>query len=330
MKLATVTGSKGIAILSGLFVLLGFFALAGWLYFQVVKPGQRAHYYIFMNDVTGIRPGTEVKVAGYPIGQVDAITPDLDLDQIEFQVDIVIDKIWPISIDSTISIVNDGLLSTPILDLTPGRTKTLLAEGARILTIAPPPSITQQISGILEKQVAPTLAAFLKTIEQLQGRIEEDVPAIMTDARSIMSSTAKSMSALENEIDKLAQGMGAAGSLMSRLGRDQTAEQVEALLAKLQDTADNIKATSKRLDSLMQKSNALVDSGTAMIDENRPALRSTVADAEFALQSVATSITFILQNLERASQEIASLTGRIQADPKVIVTGEPERRGPFQ
>jgi len=330
MKLATVTGSRGIAILSGLFVLLGVSTLAGWLYFQVVKPGQRAHYFIFMDDVTGIRPGTEVKVHGYSIGQVDAITPDLDLDNIEFQVDIVIDKIWPISVDSTITIVNDGLLSTPILNLTPGRTRTLLAEGARILTIPPPPSITQQISGLLEKQVAPTLTAFLATIKQLQGRIEEDVPGIMADARSIMGSTARSMTALEGEIDKLAKGMGAAGDLMSRLGKDQTAAQIESVIAALEDTAKNVKETSLRLDGLLKNAEALIDSGKAAVDENRPALRSTVSDAEYTMQSLSTSITLILQNLERASQELAALTGEVRADPKVIVTGEPRQRGPFQ
>lgn len=330
MKLATVTGSRWIAILSGLFVLLGIATLAGWLYFQVVKPGQRATYFIFMDDVSGIRPGTEVKVNGFSIGQVNAITPDLDLDQIEFKVDISVDKIWPISIDSTITIVNDGLLSTPILDLTPGRLDTLLADGARILTVPPPPSITQQISGLLENQVAPTLTAFLETIKQLQVRIEEDVPALMTDARSIMGSTARSLTALEGEIEKLAKGMGDAGDLMSRLSQEQTADQVEEVLASLRDTADNIKATSTRLDELMQDSISLVNSGEAMIDENRPALRSTVSDAEYTFQSLATSITLILQNLERASQELASLTGEIRADPKVIVTGEPERKGPFQ
>ena len=330
MKLASVRTHKGIAILSGLFVLLGASALASWLYFQVVKPGQRAHYFIFMEDVSGIRKGTEVKVNGYSMGQVHEITPDLDLERIEFQVDIVIDKIWPIAVDSTITIVNDGILSTPILDLHPGRTATLLEEGARILTIPPPPSITQQISGMLKNQVAPTLTAFLGTIEQLQARLEADVPALMADARSIMGSTARSMTALESEIEKLAQGMGAAGDLMGRLAQDHTAEQIEDLLLNLQETASTIKSASVQLDLLLAESRGLVESGEAVVSDNRAALHNTVQDAEFTVQSVATSITMILQNLERATQELASLTGKINADPKFIVTGEPETEGPFR
>ena len=120
------------------------------------------------------------------------------------------------------------------------------------------------------------------------------------------------------------------GDLMSRLAQDQTAEQIEDLLVDLRETTGNIKEASVRLDLLLGESLGLVESGEALVNENRPALRSGVEDAEFTLQSIATSITMILQNLERASQELAGLTGKINADPKVIVTGEPEPEGPFR
>ena len=59
MRLTTLGSSRGIAVLSGLFLLLGAAILTGWLYLQVVKPGQRASYFIFMEDVSGVRPGRE-------------------------------------------------------------------------------------------------------------------------------------------------------------------------------------------------------------------------------------------------------------------------------
>ena len=330
MKLTTVGGSRGIAVLTGLFLLLGAATLTSWLYLQVVKPGQRASYFIFMEDVTGVRPGTEVRVNGFAVGQVSDIEPDLDIDKIVFRVDLVVDKIWPIPVDSTITIARDGLLSTPILELTPGRTDTPLVEGGRILTIAAPPSITDQVSSLIEQQVAPTLRVFTETITVLQAQIDENIPAIIEDARRMMSSSSRSVAALEGQIDKLAAGLGDAGEVMSRLSDAGNAEQVEVLLDNLEQTTANLKEATVKLDEILETSREMVESSERILSENESAMRNTIQDTEFTMQSLSTSINVVLQNLERASQEIAALAGKINDNPSLILGSDAEERDPFR
>jgi virulence factor Mce-like protein len=330
MRLFTVGRNQGIAILSGLFVLLGIGALVGWLYLQVVKPGQRSTYFIFMEEVSGIRPGTEVRVNGFPVGQVSGIDPDLDIEGIEFRVTIVVDKIWPIPVDSTITITRDGILSTPILQLTPGQTETPLMEGGRILTIPAPPTITDQVSDLIENQVGPSLKAFMATAEVLQGQLEENVPAMVDDARYIMTTGSRAVAALEGEVEKLAIGLGDAGDLLSRISEDQNVEQVESFITNLEETSRNLQTASIELKAVLEAANSFVESGERLISSNEAPINNSIQDTELAMQSFATNIEAVMRNLERASQEIAALAGKLNENPSAILSGQGSRKDPLK
>lgn len=330
MKLATIGTSKLVAALSGLFILLGIAIVTGWLYFQVVKPGQRASYFIFMTDVSGIRPGTEVQVHGFPVGQVDRISPDLDIDEIEFRVDIVIDKIWPIPIGSTITITSDGLLSTPILALEPGKTDQLLAEGGRILTLPPASGMGDRLSDLLADEVPKTFANLNRTLDSLQSALDNDLPGLLEEAGYVLSTTSRTLAALESESEKLAIGIGDIGEQMSRLGAETKARQVEGVLDDLAATATTLKGASLELQRLLETSGALVESSQQILTRNEAAVQTTIDDSAYTMQTIATSVTLVLQNLERLTRDLAEISGKINRDPGVLLTGPAEEDGPIK
>ena len=330
MKLATIGTSKLVAALSGLFILLGVAIIAGWLYFQVVKPGQRASYFIFMTDVSGIRPGTEVQVHGFPIGQVDRISPDLGLYKIEFRVDIVIDKIWPIPTGSTITVTSDGLLSTPILALEPGGTDNLLAEGSRILTLPPATGMGDRLNDLLAHEVPKTFTKLNRMLESLQSALDNDLPVLMEEARYVLTSTSRTLAALEAESEKLAIGIGDIGEQMSRLGSKSKALQVEAVLDDLGATATTLRGASLELQHLLESSGALVESSQQILTRNEVAVQTTIDDSAFTMQTIATSVTLVLQNLERLTRDLAEISSKINRDPGVLLTGPAHEDGPLQ
>lgn len=325
MSLATLGGNRGIAFLAGLFVLLGALVIAGWLYFQVVQPGRRAHYFVLLPDVSGLRPGTDVKVAGYPIGEISSITPELaNLDEVEFQVDFVIDKLWPIPVDSTVTVMSDDLLSGPSLVLYPGKTEALLSEGARILTVEPPPNLADRASDLLENEVTQTLQIMTATLTQLERLLKDQVPVILEESRTLVSTTVKMMADLRPEIDRLAAGLGDAGALMSRVGGGDGAVRIEKTLADLKATTANLKTASQELSRL-------VETGGRLLSKNEASLANAIDDSEFTTQAVASSISLILRNLERTSQDLAGLIAEVRANPSVLVRGGGEDgRDPFR
>jgi ABC-type transporter Mla subunit MlaD len=183
---------------------------------------------------------------------------------------------------------------------------------------------------LIEEQVAPTLAVFTETITVLQAQIDENVPAIIDDARTIMASTSRTVAALESEVDKLAAGLGDAGEMMSRLSEEGNAQQIEDLINNLEQTSRNLKAASVKLEVILDSSSELVASSERILVENEAALRNTVEDTEFTMQSLSTSINIVMQNLERASQEIAALAGKINDNPSLILGSDQEETDPFR
>jgi len=76
----------------------------------------------------GVRPGTEVRLAGVRVGQVTAL--DLDPATFEAQVTIRVDARLALPDDSTLAVASEGLLGGTFLEIVPGGMPSTLAPGA--------------------------------------------------------------------------------------------------------------------------------------------------------------------------------------------------------
>ena len=76
----------------------------------------------------GVRPGTEVRIAGVKVGSVTAMT--LDPGSFRAQVTVRIDPAIRLPQDSTIQVASEGLLGGSYIDILPGGAIEELAPGA--------------------------------------------------------------------------------------------------------------------------------------------------------------------------------------------------------
>ena len=111
----------------GAFVLL----LAVWFVFSVLTKtenifhGQNESiYHASFFDVSGIRIGTEVKLAGVSVGKV--ISVSLDTQTYKAKVSIIIDSEIKIPDDSEIIIASESLLGGKFVSITPGGSDVFL------------------------------------------------------------------------------------------------------------------------------------------------------------------------------------------------------------
>ena len=112
----------------GVFVLL----LAVWFVFSVLTKTENIFhvqnesiYHASFFDVSGIRIGTEVKLAGVSIGKVLGIS--LDTQTYSAKVSVVIDSQIKIPDDSEIVIASESLLGGNFVSITPGGSEVFLA-----------------------------------------------------------------------------------------------------------------------------------------------------------------------------------------------------------
>lgn len=118
-------------VVVGIFVLIGILALA-YLSIQLgqLKIFQKDYYRVSadFDSVAGLRPGATVEIAGVPVGMVETITLN------DYQAHVVM-RIRPevkIQEDAIVSVVTQGIIGDKYLQITPGGSDRLLADGGKI------------------------------------------------------------------------------------------------------------------------------------------------------------------------------------------------------
>ncbi len=118
-------------VVVGIFVFIGILALA-YLSIQLgqLKVFQKDYYRVSadFDSVAGLRPGATVEIAGVPVGMVETITLN------DYQAHVVM-RIRPevkIQEDAIVSVVTQGIIGDKYLQITPGGSDRLLADGGKI------------------------------------------------------------------------------------------------------------------------------------------------------------------------------------------------------
>ena len=107
-----VVGAFVLAMLVGLIVSLAM--LTG-------RTGATDTYYTVYRNVAGIKFGTQILYEGFPIGQVEEVTPMPEEGGMRFRVDFSVQEGWRIPIDSVAQVAASGLLAAITVILVPGR-----------------------------------------------------------------------------------------------------------------------------------------------------------------------------------------------------------------
>ncbi len=123
-----------IEITVGIFLVLGFLAF-GWLAMQLGEvpwlSGSRTYtVYAEFNNISGVKPGAEVQIAGVTIGSVTGLTlseDDLAKAQLQVNKDIII------PIDSIASVKSQGIIGDKLIQITLGGDEESYKEGEVIV-----------------------------------------------------------------------------------------------------------------------------------------------------------------------------------------------------
>jgi phospholipid/cholesterol/gamma-HCH transport system substrate-binding protein len=126
---------KKIEITVGFFMLLGIVGLILLAFrvsgLQAYQPTQTYHVSAAFDTIGGLRVRAPLRIAGVRIGEVTAISLDPKTYRAKVVFAIAQDK-KDLPIDSSLSILTEGLLGTNYVNLTPGFDSQMLKEGDQI------------------------------------------------------------------------------------------------------------------------------------------------------------------------------------------------------
>jgi len=114
----------------GIFLVMGFVAF-GWLAMQLGEvtwlSGSRTYtLYADFDNISGVKPGAEVQIAGVTIGSVTGLVLN-EYDQARAQLQL--NKEIKLAKDSIASVKSQGIIGDKLIQITPGRDEELYKAG---------------------------------------------------------------------------------------------------------------------------------------------------------------------------------------------------------
>ncbi len=119
-------------VIIGVFVTAMLIAGAASIALLTGRTGPTERYFVVLDNVADVKYGTQVRYEGYPIGQVEGITPIVDGPGMKFRIEVSIRQGWRIPSESIARIGNSNFLAAKTLDIESGHGPATVKVGQQI------------------------------------------------------------------------------------------------------------------------------------------------------------------------------------------------------
>ena len=289
----------------GAFILL---MIAGLIFAIITLSGNtgatdayRTHY----KNVTGIKPGAQVLYEGYPIGQVEKVTPEPANGRMIFRVDFSVIQDWDIPSDSIAQISSSGLLSAITINIKAGESTQPIEPGGVIEgqesadLFAAVSSVASEIGSIAERDIRPLLQNIGEAVDILARLLREDGQSLAKDSREMVSG----LKVLVEDLSKSAPGV---------------IDNIEMSSENFSALSQDLQATRERLDQLLLAMND-------MVVDNKSAVEQSVEDLRYVIDSVARHVDSVNQNMEGTARNMYEFSRQIRQNPGLLLGGTPPK-----
>jgi len=285
-------------IVVGAFVIAMLVALILWIGLLSGRTGATDDYYIVYNNVMGLKKGVEILYEGFPVGRIDAISPEKREGRRAYRVDVKVARDTPIPEDSVAEITAAGLLAASVIDIRAGESQTLLEPGSEIegkeaaAVFSAVNAVANEVLRVMEESIKPLLASIsdrapgiLENIDGFTAELNETVDQInaILDPDNVerVSQILLNLDTATGEFSTLIEGLGG------------TRRQVDGLIAKL--------------DALLEKDQGELD--------------VAIRDLRHTLAAISRRIDSITSDLETTTRNASEFSRQIRENPGVLVRG---------
>jgi len=278
-----VVGSFVIAMIIALIVSVAL--LAG-------RTGATDTYFAVYDNVTNLKYGTKVMFEGFPVGQVEEISPFEKNGKLRFRVDMSIRKGWRIPANSVAQVTSSGLLSATSIVIRAGDSPSMLRPGDEIHS-AGRQNVMEAISSVAGETSS--------LIERLRGIADDFAGKAPEIARNLSDFSAR---------------LNESGDRLQAFLKKKNAENLDVSLTNFSRFSEQLKVTGAKLDRFINDADRLVA-------ENRGDLKQAIRDLQHVMASLARHVDAITHNLELASRNVSEFSRQIRANPGALLSSKP-------
>lgn len=282
------------------------------------RTGATDDYHAYYRNVTGVKFGTQILYEGYPIGQVETVTPEPGEGGMRFRIDFTVTEGWKIPENSKVQIAASSLLAAVSLNIQAGNATVSLKPGDEVVSVEAANifSVVSDVAGtfgeLAEASIKPMLLDVGKSARVIADLLDNDGRLIFTE----LTSLAKRAPAIADDVEAFASQMNSSSDKINHLMRDENVKRMEAMIRNLNAFSSDLKATQTKLDGI------LMTSGD-MLDENRKDVRKAVTQLRYTADTVVRHIDSMTQNLEGSSRNMYEFTRQIRQNPGLLLGSTP-------
>ena len=314
-----VVGAFVLAVLAGLVVSMAL--LTG-------RTGTTESYYATYRNVTGVKFGTQVLYEGFPIGQVEEVTPVLREGGMRFRVDLSVVEGWRIPADSVAEIAAPGLLAAIIISIRAGDSTAALEPGgelkareaANIFSVLS--SVAGDVTELTEVSLKPLLTNLNKTVGIIGEMVDDEIKTLLGKITEIAGDVAERTPRIAEMIEAVAGKLDRSSDEIAELMKPENRKKLEAFLSNMDKAAGNFAKLTVDLEETRLKLESLLASVDEMIIENKEGLEKSLDDFGYIADSTARHIDSVNQNLEGAARNMYEFTRQIRQNPGLLLGGQ--------
>jgi phospholipid/cholesterol/gamma-HCH transport system substrate-binding protein len=299
----------------GIFVLMGIVVLTFFTFRVSRMGGIGAKGYRLTVDfetAAGLEPKANVKMAGVPIGKVEAI----ELVGNNARLVLRIRDDVRIPVDSVVSIQTQGLLGEKYVEILPGKeTEKVLPPGGRVAETIPPANLDEIIRKV--SRISEDLQNFTRTLSETMGT-EEGREALSDIIRNVRETTEVLRTVVAGNEERLNRIMANIDTLSSDLKEISAAnkEDLRVMIANLRSFSETLKTEAPGLASKLQE---MSENVSGVVAENRSNIRESLENLRSAsakLDNTLDSAGKVMARIERGEGTL----GKLVSDNTTITT----------
>lgn len=308
----------------GAFVLAMTAALFVSLAVLMGRTGATDDYYTVYRNVTGIKFGTQVLYEGYPIGQVEKVTPVPSESGMGFRVDFSVAKDWRIPEDSVAVITAPQLLAAVTINISAGESAVALSPGDGVRgqdganVFAAVSMLAGEVGELTRGSIKPLLATLNETVGAAGRILAADGAALSGELRSLVAYANQRAPRILDNLERFTVTINESSDQLKALATPENREKIEAVIGSLQQTGDNMVRLTDKFDRLS-------GSLQSMVQRNETDINQSFANLRYITESVARDIDSINQNLDGTARNMFEFSRQIRQNPGLLLGGSRPR-----
>ncbi len=309
----------------GSFVLIALAALLLGIALLNGRTGAADAYYLYYQNVAGLKFGTPVFYEGFQVGQVEEIEPRREADGLRYRLRLHVRHDWPIPEDSVARMIASGLLSAISIEITGGQSGRVLAPGdeikgaPRVNLLATLNDTAEDFRALSRDTIRPLIKGFQEQLtgllEELRGLSRDSVRPLMDKLRSDLE-RADLVTEAGNVLARLNE---AAASLQQLLGEDNR-RSATTTLSNLEKASGKLRIVLGEVEQLREHAERVLIGVEGMVGENREDLRFAVKDLRQILDVLSQRVETVSYHLEGSSRNFHEFSRQIRENPALLIS----------